>query len=635
MCKRIFTNRLTRGAVKIILAAALAFSLPGGPGPQVVQAAGAVIRVTTTGLDLPGCGDTWANACSLQYALTTAAVSGDEIWAAAGTYKPALPGGARTATFQLKAGVAVYGGFNGSEVLRDERNWTANLTTLSGDLNGNDSGWTNIGENSYHVVTGASGATLDGFTITGGNASTAPDDRGGGMLNTSVSPTLANLVFTRNSASNTGGGMCNYTNSSPTITNVTFSGNRAHQGGGMFNHSNSNPTLTHVTFSGNTFTGSGGGIHNNSSNPILLNVTFSNNIHSASNTDGGGMYNYQSNPSLTNVTFSNNSASRYGGGMSNSDNCYMLMVNATFTGNQAFQGGGIFKNGWGALTIYNSILWGNSAGVPSSSQIGNYDQLLEVRYSDIQGGWPGTGNINADPQLGPLANNGGFTQTRALGPGSAAIDTAESAHCPAADQRGQPRNDLGCDMGAYELKYPDSDSVFRPVSSTALTTFGPTLAGIQRNAAFTDPGLITIYKKDHWETQGPESIQTWWKIIPTTASGINTTLQLCYTDAESNGRSLASLRFWRHDAAGWNQVGGVPVTSRDAFGNNCARISGVQDFGYSWTLAVSQPTAIQLISFSAAPADRRGGAWVLFPGRVFGVIGVFLLARRRGLSLRK
>ncbi len=630
MCK-FSTSILLKGAFILTLVTFWVL----GPGPQPVQAAGAVIRVTTTGIDVPGCGDTWGNACGLQYALTTATVSGDEIWVASGTYRPTAAGGARTATFQLMAGVAVYGGFTGSETLRDERDWAANLTTLSGDLNGNDSGWNSMGENSYHVVTGANTATLDGFTITGGNASSAPHDRGGGMLNPSCSPTLANLTFTRNSASNTGGGMHNDTNSSPILNHVIFNGNKAYQGGGMFNHWDANARLTNVTFSNNTFTGSGGGMHNNSADPILLNVTFNNNTHTGSNTDGGGMYNYYSAPSLTNVTFHANSASRYGGGMYNSDNCYMLMSNTTFSGNQAFQGGGIYKNGWGALTIYNSILWGNTASVPSSSQIGNYQNLLEITYSDIQGGWSGTGNLNADPQLGPLANNGGYTQTRAIGAGSAAIDAAERAHCPAADQRGQLRDDLGCDMGAYELKYAESDNVFRPISSTTLTTFGPTLAGIQRNAASTDPGLITIYKKDHWETQGPESIQIWWKINPVNASSINTTLKLCYTDAESNGRSLAALRFWRHDEAGWNQVGSVPVTSRDAFGNNCAQISNVTSFGYSWTLAASQPTAIQLISFSAAPADRAGRAWLLLSVGATANFVFSPLVRRKELSLRK
>ena len=134
-----------------------------------------------------GTGDcsSWANACTLQTALT-GAVSGDEIWVAAGTHKPTT-GTDRTATFQLKNGVAVYGGFAGTETARGQRNPAANLTILSGDIDNNDSQTPIITDlttvtgnttNSYHVVTGATGATLDGFTITAGNAngSACPND---------------------------------------------------------------------------------------------------------------------------------------------------------------------------------------------------------------------------------------------------------------------------------------------------------------------------------------------------------------------------------------------------------------------------------------------------------------------------
>ena len=160
----------------------------------------------------------WANACSLQTALTDSG-SGDQIWVAAGMYKP---GAARTDTFQLKNGVAVYGGFAGTETLLTERNPAANVAILSGDLNGDDSGFTNNGENSYHVVTGSgtdNTAVLDGFTITGGNANGSfPNDNGGGMYNNTGSPTLFNVTFSGNSAIYGGGGMYNYT-SSPTLTN--------------------------------------------------------------------------------------------------------------------------------------------------------------------------------------------------------------------------------------------------------------------------------------------------------------------------------------------------------------------------------------------------------------------------------
>ena len=200
----------------------------------------------------------WANACTLQTALTNA-VSGDQIWVAAGTHIPSTTGD-RSATFHLKDGVAVYGGFVGTEISLDQRNWTANVVTLSGDLNGDDNGFTNNSENSYHVTTGASGATLDGVIIRGG--------ADGGMYNFSSSPTLNNVTFSGNTAS-LGGGMYNE-NSSPTLSNVTFSGNDAWHGGGIYNK-NSRPTLSNVTFNGNSAV-LGGGMYNYSSTPTLSNV---------------------------------------------------------------------------------------------------------------------------------------------------------------------------------------------------------------------------------------------------------------------------------------------------------------------------------------------------------------------------
>ncbi len=195
----------------------------------------------------------WETACSLQTALT-AADSGDEIWVAAGTYKPTT-GSDRNATFQLKDGVAIYGGFNGTETAREQRDFTANVTILSGDI-----GTLGINsDNSVHVVTGANNAILDGFTVTAGysdGASCPGDLCGAGMYNFSSSPTITNVNFSGNEAKQ-GSGMYNYA-SNPTLTNVTFSGNGsgiARIGGGMVND-NSNPTLTNVTFSGNVVSGS-------------------------------------------------------------------------------------------------------------------------------------------------------------------------------------------------------------------------------------------------------------------------------------------------------------------------------------------------------------------------------------------
>lgn len=158
--KRILAGAL--GAGLIFAAAILATD---------VEAQG-IIRVKPSGNDAND-GSSWPSAMrTLQAALFAISSYGspaDEIWVAAGTYAP-TDGTDRTATFQLQSGVAIYGGFAGSETSRDARNWEANVTTLSGDIGviGDNS------DNSYHVVTANatdSTAILDGFTIADGNAS--------------------------------------------------------------------------------------------------------------------------------------------------------------------------------------------------------------------------------------------------------------------------------------------------------------------------------------------------------------------------------------------------------------------------------------------------------------------------------
>ncbi len=408
-------------------------------------------------------GASWNDAYTdLQSALANSSCT--EIWVASGTYYP-TSGADRTATFQLRSGVALYGGFSGSETSRDQRNAdpATNNTVLSGDIGTPDDN----SDNSYHVVTGSgtdSTAVLDGFTITQGKASgTGSDTKGGGMVNDDGSPTVTNDIFSQNVAGNSsgagnGGGMWNTNGSNPTISRVTFSGNHTNNtGGGMYNQ-NSDPTLTDVTFTGNHAGTQGGGLGDVASSPTLLRVTFDNN---GTPNFGGAMYNQNSNPSLTNVTFSNNIGS-YGGAIYNLTSSPTL-TNVTFAGNTARKSGrAIFDQYQCAPVLTNVVMWDVTTG--SSHEFGSYQSTPTISYSDIQGsggsgaswntamGTDGGHNLDADPLLGSLADNGGFTQTIALDPASPAVDAGNNASCPATDQRGISRpQGAACDMGSYEV----------------------------------------------------------------------------------------------------------------------------------------------------------------------------------------
>ncbi len=170
------------------------------------------VRASATGSND---GSSWQNAYTQLNAALSAAEPGDQVWVAAGTYRPV----AADQPFFLKAGVALYGGFAGTETTLNARNWATNLTILSGDLNGDDIPGTfnqNRSDNVVHVVEVIATAdpdaraVIDGFTISGGHTqagASAPDlaRRGGGLLATAKA-TARNCLFTDNSA-DTGGGL--------------------------------------------------------------------------------------------------------------------------------------------------------------------------------------------------------------------------------------------------------------------------------------------------------------------------------------------------------------------------------------------------------------------------------------------
>jgi predicted outer membrane repeat protein len=367
----------------------------------------------------------WAEACELQAALLEAD-PGEEIWVQAGVYTP-TSGADRTATFHLESGVAIYGGFAGTETERAQRDWETNVTILSGDIGVADDN----SDNSYHVVTGSGvnvTAVLDGFIIIDGNANGGSNaDYGGGMYNNAGSPRLANLIFFDNSAVYAGGGMVNLAGSNPTLTDVAFSDNSANRGGGMYSATSSNSELENVTFSSNS-ADIGGGMYNTGSNPELENVTFSSNtaiygggvyntssnptltdaVFSGNNAsqDGGGMYNAISGPELTDVAFTRNTAVDFGGGMYNNTSSPTL-TNVTFSGNTTGQNGGGIYNRESSPTFTNLAFSGNLA-IVSGGGMYNYSSsptLTNITFSGNTTGPNGGGGISNYMSSNPTITN--------------------------------------------------------------------------------------------------------------------------------------------------------------------------------------------------------------------------------------
>lgn len=165
-----------------------------------------VQRTLTTGNND---GTSWEHAyrgpLALQAALS-ASQPGDEIWVAAGTYAPAASGGPLTATFQMKAGLQLLGGFAGTETLATQRDPSLHVTTLSGDLDANPLTPGNV----HHVVTSTGlnpPGVIDGFTVTGGDAS-QPGSQfvGGGILVDGGSAIIRRCTLVGNTAA-TGAGI--------------------------------------------------------------------------------------------------------------------------------------------------------------------------------------------------------------------------------------------------------------------------------------------------------------------------------------------------------------------------------------------------------------------------------------------
>lgn len=395
-----------------------------------------------------GDGSSWQNAYGSLQAAIAAAQAGDEIWVASGTYKPSATND-RNATFLLKEGVMVYGGFVGSEASLAERHVSQHLTILSGDLLGNDNA--NVidsevtrSDNSAHVVTSVTSlllpTRLDGVVVECGNAK-APDYYGGGIY----------LGFGNVDASNL------------TLCNCVIRNNSCRfDGGGIFN--SGHVRILDCVFERNRASNAGSAIHNyDRTAPQIINTVFYGNL--------GGT-----------IVYSGDTYSR------------PEVINCTIVGNE----GAIVNAAYASPQFRNCVIWGNSASpaLLFDTPTLNTGSPGILKNNLIQGGWPGS-NIDSNPQFEDASNPKGADgiwgttddglRIKATSPGLNIGDNSAIAGFSTTDLQGLQRVLGFVDLGAYETAVDtDSDGLDDSVESNTGIYVSAANTGTNPSVADTD-----------------------------------------------------------------------------------------------------------------------------------------------------
>lgn len=321
-----------------------------------------VLRVKSGALGAAD-GSSWVNAYpNLQDALATA-TAGDNLWVAAGTYNPdqgaGVTTGDRSASFLMKDGVKIFGGFAGTETSFTQRDIDTHETILSGDLLGDDpltgDNWKtaalNLSDNSYRVVKALAGvsstASLNGLTIRSGNSIgiATLDSFGGGLFIEQSSPVIKLCRFEQNRAGRGGA--------------VSVKGNQGAQ----------EALFTRCVFLKN-YALYGGALHVSSSSPEVHHCQFDES-QTSSGTTGGIV-------SIIGVSAPKFYHSLFQGGYSASGGAFHVdstlqpeLINCTIRENSADRGGAIYSEGSAVMILKNTLIWGNTDTVANSTTTPN------------------------------------------------------------------------------------------------------------------------------------------------------------------------------------------------------------------------------------------------------------------------
>lgn len=395
-------------------------------------------------------------------------------------------------TFAGNIGFSIGGGlFNGGDGVISQSTFNNNNAPYAGAVINNSSAHLLTEDSQFNNNTAANdgGAVLNGGELTfnrcvfSGNSAI-----GGGAINNGTGTMIINdSRFQNNLAVLNGGAVENFIGLL-TVNNTVFQNNTVSAvgvsggfGGAIYN-SQGTVTIDLSSFTGNqarstaSGNGWGGAVFNQAG---VLSLDHSTLVSNSATTFGGGVLNGGV-FTLQNSTLVGNIAIVYGGGIANlkiaPGSGTLQAQNVTLTGNIATRGGGAFNAALGTLTVDNSTFYDNlttSNGTEFLNAVGSLIVRNSIAANDTNdnacdgvidsAGAPNLASdiscnfsLRADPLLGPLLDNGGPTPTRALLPGSPALDAGDDTTCLPTDQRGisRPRGEA-CDLGAYEaLAYP-------------------------------------------------------------------------------------------------------------------------------------------------------------------------------------
>lgn len=424
---------------------------------------------------------------------------------AGSTFSGNVAHGGTTAQSGAEAGSDGYGG-----ALYTEGETTISNSTFTG--NTADSGADAVSKNGGGGDGGAIYNDDGSLTLTGSvvkenvAASTHNGGYGGGVYSYG-SMTIEQSTITANKAPNGYGGALYDEDGRLNLIQSTVSGNEAASGAGLYSETSTGVSLS--TISGNKATEDGGGIYNEEPELELTQSTVSSNTAEY----GGGIYN-DAPLGATNSTIANNSATEEGGGIYN--DALASLANVTLFSNsitkKASGGGNLYLDDY-ELTLHDTLIAAGSAPTSGGNCAFESGIIVSKGYNaedsnQCQLDGPGD-QVNAALDLGPLASNGGPTQTVALLAGSAAIDKGDPAGCTntegellTVDQRGVARPQNGrCDIGAFEYVPPVSPPPPPPPANKATA---PKLSGLKVSPSSFKPSSGSASIASHHKGKKPK-----------------------------------------------------------------------------------------------------------------------------------